>query len=713
VRTSASWSRAGWAVIFLIGLLGIGGAASRPSGWVLGTPSLGAGLAWGLGVAALARITRGRASGAACGLGLLPVVVLSASGLPIPGLAALTGPPLLALGLAGVVAVLAIAGWRPPDWLFFPLVLALYAAISIRVQIQIGPEGDEPHYLMVAESLLRDGDLSLEQDYAVGRYQAFHDAPLSPHYRVRGKGGEIYSLHAIGLSLVLLPFYAAGGYPAASLALALLAALLAREIKGLLRGVIRDDAVAASVAWVIALGPPLIHYAGLVFTEVPAALLVAMTLRQALKFRSADVGRALLVGLLLAFLPWLNVRYVLLAFAVGAYCLWQGPRRRAAAALVAPGALSALAIALYHHALYGFYDPRLVYGRRPEFSLGTLPEGLPGLLLDQEFGLLVYAPAFALCAPGLFYLWRRDRRLAAVVVGGIGLTTFTAATWHMWRGGFNPPARFLVPLLPLLAVLLGTALRARFTSGAALLVGFTVWTGGLGAAEPRLVHRDRDGTAPLWRFASGAEEWTRLLPGYVLGDPDRQRLALVWGAALAAAALARRRPSPVSLAFGTGGLLVAAGLASVVSHARTEGRDAVRVIGKSAIAVPGWRPEGCAGAQWGPETLAWGPLFEPHRHPAGAALGSRLALAAGGYRVTLLGDDLAPGQATLLDIWPEPIHTPVEKRTVVLAPTPGGVQADFEVAARETAVTLRLRGGGARLLQLVTLEAQPCRKGPV
>ena len=33
---------------------------------------------------------------------------------------------------------------------------------------QVGPQGDEPHYLMVADSLLRDGDVSLERDYAAG-----------------------------------------------------------------------------------------------------------------------------------------------------------------------------------------------------------------------------------------------------------------------------------------------------------------------------------------------------------------------------------------------------------------------------------------------------------------------------------------------------------------------------------------------------------------
>src|SRR6185503_7444554 len=90
----------------------------------------------------------------------------------------------------------------------------------------------------------------------------------------------IYSLHALGLSLLILPAYALGGYPAASLFMAGLAALLAREVRELARAWTGQDALAEGIGWVTALSPPLIHYAGLVFTEVPAALIVAWTLRR-------------------------------------------------------------------------------------------------------------------------------------------------------------------------------------------------------------------------------------------------------------------------------------------------------------------------------------------------------------------------------------------------------------------------------------------------
>ena len=124
--------------------------------------------------------------------------------------------------------------------------------------------------------------------------------------------------------------------------------------------------------------------------------------------------------------------------------------------------------------------------------------------------------------------------LAAVVLG-------TAGSWHMWRGGFNPPARFLVPLLPVFALGLAAAFRHGTGAAAAMLAGWSLWAGALGALDPSLVHRDRDGTAPFFRAWSGAEEWTRLLPGYVLPETagDRMALTLVWASALGLAALDR------------------------------------------------------------------------------------------------------------------------------------------------------------------------------
>lgn len=695
---------AGWATGALALVIAAGGAAASPGGWRLGLPTATGAVA-ALAVLAVVAIIGGRPPGGRAGgmlLGVLPLLVLVVLGVRLPGVSSLAGPPLAVLVIAAAAAVFVNA---PPPWTraaFLPIVALVYGLAAARVQAQVGPEGDEPHYLMVADSLLHDRDLALDGDYADGRYRTFHPAPLSPHYRVRGRGGEIYSLHAVGLSVLLLPAYALGSYPAASYFMALLAVWLAYEVRGLLREVIGEEA--EGIAWIVALSPPLVHYAGLIFTEVPAALIVAAALRRA---RVATAWRtALATGIALALLPWLNVRYAVLTIGLAAFALAGRPAVRSALAWVGPSLVSAAALALYHQRLYGFLDPRRVYGRRPELSLAGLPVGVPGLLFDQEFGLLVYAPLFALAVPGLAALWRLSRRQALVVAALTIAVVALAGAWPMWRGGFNPPARFLVPIVPALALAVAARVRGGLTAGAALLAGWSLWAGGLGVWDRALVHRDRDGTAPLLRAASGAEEWTRLLPGYVLeeSERDRARLTIVWTVALVVAAgLGWRRDRPATaprLAAASLGLVVAAGIASRLSTAHTEGRDAVRVIGRPALEVPGWSVLGRADARWTPEALEWGPAYEPHRAPEGAVIGGRLSLPAGAYAITIEGEAIPSA------LPPPALGSGRNAGSVQLGPlrpTIAGLTGIFSVPDGQQ-TTLRLMSGGPFIIKDIRLD---------
>jgi hypothetical protein len=626
--------RLGWAALGVAALLAGGGAARLPDGLRFGAPNV----VFAMAVLAAAAIAAWRWPER--GHLLVALLVVPALALVVPGSAgsgALLGPPLAALIAAGLLLIVPETA-VPPRALFVPVVLLLYLCVSARVQHQVGPQGDEPHYLMVADSLLRDHDLSLESDYREGRYSAFFRGPLEPHYRVRGRHGEIYSLHALGLSLLVLPAYAVFGYAGASLFMAGLAVLAALAIRALLIAA-TDATTGERVGWLVALSPPLVHYAGLIFTEVPAALIAAWTLREGLRAREVSPWRAAAAGAALAFLPWLNVRYAILAAIVCAFWLAARPPRRVIAALVAPGLASAAALAAYHHALYGFFDPRRVYGTRREFALPTLKEGLPGLLMDQEFGLLIYAPIFVLALPGLVALARRRPRLGATALVLVAAVAITAGSWHMWRGGFNPPARFLVPVVPVLALGVSIWMQGRRWVGAALLAGWGVFTGLAGAGDPVLVHRDRDGTAPLFRARSGATEWTRLLPSYVLEERDRHRLALLWAMLLAAAAVRGRAPRARS--FGAALLLIAAAAeaASRLSDARAGGREAIHGLGHAALDWPHLHVATGTTTRWTTRDLTWGPLYQPHRDSGRVAAAERLALNAGSYRLEL---DLEP-----------------------------------------------------------------------
>jgi hypothetical protein len=696
---------AGWATWALVALLAFGGAAAQPGGIALGVPPP----VTALGVAAFT-VLLARLCGFPEGrllLGLAPVVAVVVVLAPhVSWLRAFSGPPLFALAAAGLLLVIPTGVLPRLRRAFFPCVLLLYVAVASRVQSDVGPQGDEPHYLMVADSLLHDRDVAVERDFAEGRYRPFHPEPLVPHYRVRGRDGVIYSMHAVGLSVLVLPAYAVAGYAGASFFMALLAAFLAREFRELAASVLEDREVADAAAWMVALSPPLIHYAGLVFTEVPAACVAAVVLRRH-KVVGVGLRPALAAGLAVAVLPWLNVRYLLLSAILLTVCLAARPPWRNVLALVVPGALSAAAIASYFFALYGFFDPRLVYGRRPEFSVRLLPEGLPGLLLDQEFGLLVYAPTLVLAVPGVIALYRRSPRLAVVAMAMAASVILVAGAWPMWRGGFNPPGRFLVPLLPILALCCAATVGRVRSAALALLLGFGLWTGLTGAAQPRWVHRDRDGTAPLFRVQSGAEEWTRLLPGYVLAETaaDRARLAAVWVLVLGAAVVARRgQATPASLGVGCLVLVASAAVASRLSTAAPTARDAVRVVGRAALELPAGPWTSAYEARWDASRLSWAGVYEPHRHPDGAPLGERLPLPPAEYDLHL---DTRAG-------WPGGAIPTVDVRsraarlaTVVLESGEKGLRGRFTVPAGADEISLFLRGGGPLAVERVVLRVQP------
>jgi hypothetical protein len=393
------------------------------------------------------------------------------------------------------------------------------------------------------------------------------------------------------------------------------------------------------------------------------------------------------------------------------------PARCRAAALLLPGLVSAMALAAYHAALYGFFDPRRVYGPAPDFGVGNLPAGLLGLFFDQEFGLLPYAPVFVLALRGLPALrragWRSTALCWGLVLGVVG----TAAAWHMWRGGSNPPARFLLPIVPVLALGVGRALSRGPGVGAALLIGWGFWTGATGAVDPGLVHRDRDGTAPLFRTASGAEEWAGLLPGYVLPPnawayarphSDRHSLTLIWALALALAAWGPRRPRGLRARFAAGAtlLLLVTTVAGAVSTGKSEGRNAVRLIGRRGLELPTLRL--VSAAAWDASELRHAD-YEERDLGNGLTLGNRLPLPPGRYALEVRTVPPAVGRPPRFEVRPD--RHPERRRVQTMEAVDGGLRAEFEVRRGEPAVKLGVRYGSPFHLVGVRLWPVPPSSG--
>ncbi|RJX34050.1 MAG: hypothetical protein C4525_07905 [Desulfarculus sp.] len=192
-----------------------------------------------------------------------------------------------------------------------------------------------------------------------------------------------------------------------------------------------------------------------------------------------------------------------------------------------------------------------LYQLRP-FQADRFLLSMPALLLDQQFGLLTYAPWLFLGLAGAARFGRdRPAMLTySLCVFLVTLGLVAAWRWLQWDGGFAPPGRFLAPMLPLLAL---WALPALDRTGyfwrwlLATLAGLSALASLVFTLIPQWVLHRRLGVNNLLAWLGGLFDSVlhRFFPAF--SDPIWPSLApaLPWlGIAAAAAAYLWRDPQP-------------------------------------------------------------------------------------------------------------------------------------------------------------------------
>jgi hypothetical protein len=233
------------------------------------------------------------------------------------------------------------------------LIGALTTAVSAAAAARLGgtvlfPGGDEPHYLVMAQSVWRDGDLKIENNHTRGDYREYFGRELKPDYLTRGSDREIYSIHPVGMPVLMAPVYAIGGYWAVVIALVLCAATAAAMVWRFTLDATNAPG-AATFAWAaIALTAPFLYNTFTVYPEIVAALAVAIAFTRALDQRSwpRSHWRWVIVGVACGALPWLSTKYAPMSATLVLIALARlNPRRArlAAAAVVLPYGLSLIA----------------------------------------------------------------------------------------------------------------------------------------------------------------------------------------------------------------------------------------------------------------------------------------------------------------------------------------------------------------------------------
>jgi hypothetical protein len=312
--------------------------------------------------------------------------------------------------------------------------------------------GDAPTYVLMSATLAQQGSVDLRSYYQAGEWRRYypleHDLE-TPAYIVNGK---MVSEHRPLLSLLLAPGYKVGGFAGVFWLHTLLGALATALFYLLLRrrGLGPGDAL---WGWALfALGAPWLMYTESILVEVLAGFLGLLWI-----CAWEGVVPEALAWLVPALLPWVGTR--LAVCAAGATLAWAWAWRRRPLKAGAVGACFALSMLLSSwsnklvlgDASIGAYYKTNGAPMDTLFSLAQSPRILFGLLIDQEYGLLPWAPVLVLAAAGLS-LWvrRRDRLLLPLLSWGLPYLALMSCFVY-WTGPMAP-ARYLVPLVPFAAL---------------------------------------------------------------------------------------------------------------------------------------------------------------------------------------------------------------------------------------------------------------------
>ena len=376
--------------------------------------------------------------------------------------------------------------WRGP---YIAAGIVVVFAWSLTTHGKFSISGDEPHYLMIAESIRSDADLDLRNNYAQndGRLFGHENLPAELH-ALPARNAELRSIHAPGIALLALPVYSiahliAGRIPEAELGrfrvsrglfvasvigvflIAMTALGVALLTIGLANIAGRRTAVLIAVA--AGVSPPVVSHSFLIFPEVFALFVTCCVVWFTAKAPShRDPLHVIWLLLLVGTLPWFHQKYLLYTFgllfviALRRRELWTQLSTRARLTglvmFMAPQVALLLWLRYEWNSFGGALTTGVLTGQRLPLTLDAFASGAAGLFFDRRSGLAAFTPLFWIVPAAMVLTFRRTWDLLVPFL----LVYIPAAGFVIgWWAGFSPAARYLVPTIPLLTIPVAYALQ--------------------------------------------------------------------------------------------------------------------------------------------------------------------------------------------------------------------------------------------------------------
>jgi hypothetical protein len=431
---------------------------------------------------------------------------------------------------------------------------AIYASVALVLWGLIthgtyAGSGDEPHYLAIAHSIAFDGDFDLSNNYGANEPLVGGGVLEFENHVRSGTGGVLRPVHDVGLPLLAAPIVRiavplthvlVGALPESTMRRARLTpAVLYRQLLSLamiavgaaLAGLLFDTFMrlggttraAVATALLLVLSPPLLVMSVLFFTETVSAFICFVVFRRIAIVPAVGTRPWALTGIATGFLFLLHARNIGLVIPLAAlvFVALRDRTRRTELTAFAGGLVAMIAARTALNVMFWgslIASPHARLGGLGSVGGGVKEMGvrLAGVLVDQEYGLLIYAPIYVVAAGGFLALWKVRSNLfhQILIVCGVYvlLILLPITNVHGWAGGWSPPARFLTPIVPLLGIAVFAGLRHTGMVLLALVVAAQIAIDAYAWQHPKILWNDGDGRAAFCERTG--ERVCRALPSF-------------------------------------------------------------------------------------------------------------------------------------------------------------------------------------------------------
>ncbi len=358
-------------------------------------------------------------------------------------------------------------------------------------------DGDEVHYLVVTSSLLQDGDLQLDNNYANKDYFTHHSNEEKPHDS-EGREGESRTFHGILTSVLMVPGYGLSllaqkilGFDSngAFLFFPRMTILFLHIIFSLVLivyirtiGFSKNISILTVILFLIQL--PIIIYSQAIYPDLLSGYFVMTGILGILLFANCKKYKFLIIsGIFFGLCIFLHSKLIILTAGL-IFCSfwylrlvidkieflkiksWFDFRSRdfwkMICSLLGPWLGFLLANIIMKFYWFGAFYLDAVGNITGEKFLPFLINPFQGWLgqwLDIEMGLLWSAPVIVLIFPGLV-IWFRKQKSIFLLIVPITLAYLLLTSAYNWHGGFSPVGRYTLIAIPLLLPALSWVLQA-------------------------------------------------------------------------------------------------------------------------------------------------------------------------------------------------------------------------------------------------------------